>query len=88
MAAKISNWLGTRSQRSHLSAALPISNHVCNIHVTFVCAQIQIFTQYLGKKCLKTFGTWSTGLQKDGNGGNVFPANLRFWQPHLASQLK
>ena len=28
------------------------------------------------------------GLQKDGNGGNVFPANLRFWQPLLASQLK
>ena len=28
------------------------------------------------------------GLQKDGNGGNVFPANLRFWHPLLASQLK
>ena len=28
------------------------------------------------------------GLQKDGNGGNVFPANLRFWQPIFASQLK
>ena len=25
------------------------------------------------------------GLQKD---GNMFPANLRFWQPLLASQLK
>ena len=33
---------------------------------------------------------WSSlpGLQKDRNGGNVFPANLRFWQPLLASQLK
>ena len=28
------------------------------------------------------------GLQKDGNGGNVFLANLRFWQPLLAGQLK
>ena len=33
-------------------------------------------------------GQQHAGLQKDGNGGNVFPANLRFWQPLLASQLK
>ena len=32
--------------------------------------------------------TLSTGLQKDGNGGNLFLTNLRFWQPILASQLK
>ena len=34
-------------------------------------------------------GLWLwTGLQKDGNDGDVFPANQRFWQPLLASQLK
>ena len=29
----------------------------------------------------------TAGLHKDGNVGNVFPANLRFW-PLLSSQLK
>ena len=29
-----------------------------------------------------------SGLQKDGNFGNVFSANWRFWQPFLASQLQ
>ena len=28
------------------------------------------------------------GLHKDGNGGNMFPANVRFWQPLLTSPLK
>ena len=32
-------------------------------------------------------GVWCPGLQKEGNRGNVFPANLRFWQPLLTSQL-
>ena len=47
-----------------------------------VCKRTQ-FTGLLHFACL-----WWPGLQKDGNGGNVFPANLRFWQPLLASQLK
>ena len=39
-------------------------------------------------KCFMYKPNVCPGLQKDGNGGNVFPANLRFWQPLLASQLK
>ena len=36
-------------------------------------------------KVFHSAGKVPPGLQKDGNGGNVFPANLRFWQPLLAS---
>ena len=51
MAAKISNWLGTRSQRSHLSAALCITivpiSHLTGVETAGRRTKVKVHKQYM-----------------------------------------